>query len=156
MSVPRGWSEDFIDMLRALLVAHAEFVVVGAHALAVHGVPRATGDLDIHVRPSSENARRVVAALRDFGAPLVTHGVDEVDFERPGTVYQIGVPPHRIDLLTRISGVAFDDAWDSRVVVDIGDLKVPFIGREPLLRNKEAAGRDKDLVDAKLLRRQGS
>lgn len=86
----------------------------------------------------------------------MTHGVDEVDFERPGTVYQIGVPPHRIDLLTRISGVAFDDAWDSRVVVDIGDLKVPFIGREPLLRNKEAAGRDKDLVDAKLLRRQGS
>jgi len=151
MSVPPGWSDDYVDMLRALVNAKAEFVVVGAHALAVHGVPRATVDLDIHVRASNENAERVVDALREFGAPLAAHNVSVEDFAQPGTVYQLGLPPNRIDLLTRISGVDFDSAWESRVLVTLAGLEVPFIGRGPLIRNKRAAGRDKDLVDVRVL-----
>ncbi len=151
MSTPPGWTDDYVDMLRALVESGAEFLIVGAHAMAAHGVPRATVDLDIYVHASSENAVRVISALRAFGAPLSAHGVDVQDFERPGTVYQLGLPPNRIDLLTRISGVEFEDAWASRIVARIGELEVPVIGREPLLRNKRAAGRDKDLVDVRLL-----
>lgn len=157
MSVPPGWTDDYVDMLRALINARVEFLIVGAHAMAAHGVPRATLDLDIYVRASKDNAIRVITALRAFGAPLSAHDVSEADFERPGTVYQLGLPPNRIDLLTRISGVEFDEAWESRVVARIGDLEVPVIGRAPLVRNKRAAGRDKDLVDVRLLERpQGS
>lgn len=94
-----------------------------------------------------------MSTLRAFGAPLSAHDVSETDFEHSGTVYQLGLPPNRIDLLTRISGVEFEDAWASRVVARIGDLEVPIIGRAPLLRNKRAAGRDKDLVDVRLLER---
>lgn len=153
MSSPPGWTDDYVDMLRALVDAGVEFLIVGAHAMAAHGVPRATLDLDIYVRASKDNAARVITALRAFGAPLSAHDVSEADFERSGTVYQLGLPPNRIDLLTRISGVEFEDAWVSRVVARIGDLEVPVIGRVPLLRNKRAAGRDKDLVDVRLLER---
>jgi hypothetical protein len=138
-------------MLRALVESGAEFLIVGAHAMAAHGVPRATLDLDIYVRASADNAARVIAALREFGAPLSAHDVQAEDFEREGTVYQLGLPPNRIDLLTRISGVEFEEAWASRVTTTIGDLTVSVIGREPLLANKRAAGRDKDLVDVRLL-----
>lgn len=153
MSIPPGWTADYIDMLRALIESKTEFLIVGAHAMAAHGVPRATVDLDIYVRASSDNAARVIAALREFGAPLSSHGVKREDFEHPGTVYQLGLPPNRIDLLTRISGVEFEDAWTSRIVARIGELEVPVIGRDPLLRNKRASGRDKDLVDVRLLER---
>ncbi|MCX4240676.1 hypothetical protein [Paraliomyxa miuraensis] len=138
-------------MLRALVESGAEFLIVGAHAMAAHGVARATVDLDIYVRASAENAPRVIAALRAFGAPLNTHDVTTEDFEHPGTVYQLGLPPNRIDLLTRISGVGFEDAWASRIVTRVGDLEIPIIGRGPLLVNKRASGRDKDLVDVRLL-----
>ena len=138
-------------MLRALIEADVEFVIVGAHALAVHGVPRATGDIDVFVRPSRENAERVMNALRAFGAPTSAHGVSRSDFETGGNVYQIGLPPRRIDLLTEISGVDFDDAWGSRVRVERSGLQLPFIGLEALIRNKRASGRDKDLVDVKTL-----
>lgn len=144
-------NEDFLDMLRALIEADVEFVIVGAHALAVHGVPRATGDIDVFVRPSKENARRVMSALRAFGAPTSAHGVSQSDFETGGNVYQIGLPPRRIDLLTEISGVEFDEAWGSRVSVERSGLPLSFIGREALIRNKRASGRDKDLVDVKTL-----
>lgn len=151
MSIDSGLNQDFLDVLAALAGAGAEFLVVGAHALAAHGIPRATGDLDIWVRPSRENARRVVAALTAFGAPLAAHGVSEEDLARPGTVYQMGLPPRRIDILTQISGVEFADAWGSRVTVVIEGRPIGFLGREALLANKRAAGRDKDLVDVKLL-----
>jgi hypothetical protein len=151
VSVPAGWTADYVDMLRALVESGAEFLIVGAHAMAAHGVPRATVDLDIYVRASTDNAARVIAALRAFGAPLSAHDVGAEDFEREGTVYQLGLPPNRIDLLTRISGVEFDEAWASRITTVIGDLVVPVIGREPLLVNKRASGRDKDLVDVRLL-----
>lgn len=153
MSVPPGWTADYVDMLRALVEAGVEFLLVGAHAMAAHGVPRATVDLDIYVRASAENAPRVIAALRAFGAPLSAHDVMQEDFERSGTVYQLGLPPNRIDLITRISGVEFEEAWASRIVTTIGDLEIPVIGRGPLLVNKRASGRDKDLVDVRLLER---
>lgn len=153
MSIPAGWTADYVDMLRALVEAGVEFLLVGAHAMAAHGVPRATVDLDIYVRASAENAPRVIAALRAFGAPLSAHDVMQEDFERSGTVYQLGLPPNRIDLITRISGVEFEEAWASRIITTIGDLEIPVIGRGPLLANKRAAGRDKDLVDVRLLER---
>jgi hypothetical protein len=149
-----GLNEDFLDLLRALSVSRARFVVVGAHAMAVHGVPRATGDLDVLVQPSSENAARVLEALRRFGAPVDAHGISEGDLSVPGTVYQIGLPPRRIDILTQISGVSFEDAWDGRIALAIAGLEIPVLGRAALARNKRAAGRDKDLADLRLLDEQ--
>jgi hypothetical protein len=136
-------------MLSALFAAGAEFMVVGAHALAAHGTPRATGDLDIFVRATPENARRVMTALREFGAPLFD--LTERDLSTPDTVFQIGLPPSRIDLLTSISGVAFDDAWPRHVDVTLGTLVVPVIGRDDFVANKKATGRTKDLLDVQML-----
>ena len=153
MTAAAGLNRDFLDLLRALVEAEVEFVVVGAHAMAYHGVPRATGDLDVLVRPSTENAARVVAALETFGAPLAAHGVEQGDFERPRNVYQIGLPPRRIDVMTSITGVDFEEAWETRETLAIGGVVVPFLGREALIHNKRASGRDKDLVDLRLLSR---
>lgn len=148
-----GFNPDFLDLLGELLEAGVEFIVVGAHAMAVHGVPRATGDLDVWIRPSPENAMRVVEALTGFGAPLAEHEVTLEDFARAGVVYQIGLPPRRIDLMTSISGVEFEEAWPGRVEVSVGSRRVPFLGRNELLRNKRASGREKDVLDAELLQR---
>jgi hypothetical protein len=144
-------NDDFADMLSALADAQVEFLVIGAHAMAAHGYPRATGDIDILVRPQPANAVRVVQALRTFGAPLESHGVTQADFEKPGNVYQIGLPPRRIDLLTEISGITFDEAWHSRMEAQLGGRTVAVIGREALLRNKRATGRPKDLLDVRWL-----
>jgi hypothetical protein len=144
-------NEDFRDVLRALLEHGLDFVVVGAPALAVHGAARATGDIGLLVRPSPENAPRVCAALRAFGAPLGLHGVSEADFATPGVTYQLGLPPRRIDVITAIDGVTFDEAWAGRVSQPVDDLEVPFLGRQELRRNERAAGRPKDLADLALL-----
>lgn len=138
-------NRDFVEMLSALSEAGADYLIVGAHALAVHGRPRATGDLDIWVRPSLQNAARVHAALRTFGAPLQDLTVD--DLASADLVFQIGIAPCRIDILTSVSGLQFDDAWGERTAVKIGDLMVPVIGRAALIRNKQAAGRPRDLAD---------
>jgi hypothetical protein len=130
-----------------------EFVIVGAHALALHGIPRSTGDMDVLVRPSTENAERVWRALVRFGAPLASAGVRAGDFATPGVVYQIGLPPSRIDLLTEITGVSFDEAWASREPAVLDEVTVYFIGREALIRNKQATGRPKDLADVARLKR---
>lgn len=155
MSVEAGLNSDFLDLLEAFSEAQVEFLVVGAHALAVHGIPRATGDLDVWVRPSTENAERVMAALRVFGAPIAQHGINAADFARAGTVYQLGLPPRRIDVLTQISGVEYEEAWAGRVSVPLRGRSIDFLGRKALLQNKRAAARPKDLVDADLLERQG-
>jgi hypothetical protein len=126
--------------------------VVGAHALAVHGVVRATGDLDIWVRPDAENAKRVWRALARFGAPMEAMGLSLQDFQQMGTVYQIGLPPRRIDILTEISGVDFSEAWESKVFEDVDGLTIPYLGRSALVRNKQASGRIKDLADIELLK----
>ena len=145
-------NRDFVEMLSALSAARAEFLIVGAHALAVHGLPRATGDLDIWVRPIPDNAERVMRALQSFGAPLFD--LTEKDLVSPGTVFQIGLPPCRIDILTEISGVAFDDAASHRVLHHVAGMELPFIGRRDLLQNKKAAGRAKDLGDVEFLERR--
>lgn len=145
------WSEDFDDLIAELIDAEVEFVVVGAHALAVHGHVRATGDLDILVRPTAANALKVIAALFRFGAPLSAHGVQQRDFETPGMVYQIGLPPNRIDLLTELSGVDFEEALHDSVTAPLGEHSVRFIGIRAQLKNKKASGRTKDLADAEVL-----
>ena len=140
---------DFVEMLSALNAAGVEYLVVGAHALAAHGVPRATGDLNLWIRATPDNARRVLGALREFGAPLFDLSVD--DLVQPETVFQIGAVPVRIDLLTSISGVAFEEAWAGRIPGTIEGVAFGVIGREDLLRNQRATGRPKDLLDAEAL-----
>ena len=136
---------DFSDILSELTAAGAEFMIVGAFAIAAHGNPRATGDIDIWVRPSRENAERVLAALRAFGAPLAGLATDDLTDEQ--TVFQIGVAPIRIDILAGIDGISFEDAWPRRVEANLGTLTVPVLGLADLATNKRAAGRPKDLAD---------
>ena len=136
---------DFVDLLRELSAADARFLVVGAYALAHYGRPRATGDLDVWVDPTPQNAPRVMQALARFGAPL--SDVSESDFSRPGVVFQIGVPPGRIDVLTALTAITFDEAWVARERGSFGELTVDYIGREAFVRNKRATGRAKDLGD---------
>ena len=138
-------NRDFAEMLAALSAAGADYLIVGAHALAVHGYPRATGDLDIWVRPTPENAQRVWAALVAFRAPLTEIHLD--DLARPDVVFQIGVVPCRIDILTSVSGVEFETAWTQRVVREVEGTPLPFIGRDDLIANKRACGRPRDLAD---------
>jgi hypothetical protein len=144
-------NEDFRDFLAALLAADARFLVVGAHAMAVHGVPRATGDLDVWIATDAANVARVWTALVRFGAPVASMGVDQDDLLRPDQVVQIGVPPRRIDILTSISGVGFEEAWSGRVSHVVGGMTVPFLGRAELIRNKRATGRTKDRADLEAL-----
>lgn len=147
-------NEDFQDVLRLFADGGVEFVVVGAYALAFHGVPRASGDIDLFVRPTFDNARRVYGALAQFGAPLAAARVTAEDFTREGMVYQIGLPPRRIDVLTQISGVTFDEAWTTRASDLLDGRTIPFIGREEFVRNKQAAGRPKDLADVARLKQR--
>jgi len=135
--------------LSAFADCEVEYLLVGAHALAVHGVVRATADLDVWVRPSPGNAARVRRALLAFGAPA--DRFDEADLVQPDSVLQFGVAPVRIDVLTGVSGVAFDEAWPDRVVVQIEGLAVPVLGRAHLLANKRATGRPRDRLDVEQL-----
>ena len=136
---------DFTDMLSAFFAEGVKFLVIGAHALAAHGHPRATGDLDLWVRATPDNADRVMRALRRFGAPLFD--LTREDLVSPEIVFQVGLPPRRIDILTSISGVDFDTAWSNRTTLRISGMDLPFIGRGDLLANKRAAGRPKDIAD---------
>lgn len=139
-------------MLAALCAESAEYLVVGAHALAAHGLPRATGDLDLWVRPTPENARRVWRALEAFGAPL--HELTLDDLSQPGVVFQIGLAPNRIDILTSITGVNFEEASKNRILVELEGLEVPVLGRDELIRNKRVVGRARDLADIEELREE--
>ncbi|HVZ20265.1 MAG TPA: hypothetical protein VG871_04345 [Vicinamibacterales bacterium] len=138
-------NKDFVDLLRAFIGADVRFLVVGAYALAIHGKPRATGDLDLWVEPTTANAARVMQALAAFGAPL--QEVRESDFASPGVVYQIGVAPGRIDILTDLTGLTFQQAWPNRIARSFGELTVDVIGLADFVRNKRATGRTKDLGD---------
>ena len=144
-------NRDFKEIISAFNAARVDYLVVGAYALAAHGLPRATGDIDRWVRPVPENAKRIVRALAEFGAPM--EEVDVNDFSTPGMVIQFGVEPGRIDILTTIEGVAFDEAYPDRLVVRTDAVDLPVIGREHLLRNKRAVGRPQDLADASRLER---
>ena len=139
-------------MLSALSAEHVEFMLVGAHALAAHGFVRATQDIDILVRPTPENARRVFAALRTFEAPLFN--LAEADLLNPDVIYQVGVEPNRIDLMNDISGVSWDEAWAGRTEIVIEGIRVSVLGLEEFVRNKRASGRPKDRADLVLLGRE--
>jgi hypothetical protein len=147
-------NRDFAEMLSALSEVGAEFLIVGAHALAAHGVVRATGDIDIWINATRENAERVMRALTMFGAPLVDLTVD--DLTKRDTVFQIGVEPSRVDILSGLSGVVFEDAWSRRIVVDIEGVAVPVLGRADFVANKQATGRAKDCLDLELLGEKGA
>ncbi|MCB9762105.1 MAG: hypothetical protein H6739_19945 [Alphaproteobacteria bacterium] len=144
-----------MDILELLLETDARFLVVGAHALAAHGVARATGDLDIFVRPAPDNAAKVYRALQGFGAPVQVHGLTHEDLTRAGTVYQVGLPPRRIDVITAIDGVDFEEAWAGRTTRSVSGMELCFLGLRELLKNKRAAGRAKDLADVAALQELG-
>lgn len=147
-------AKDFRDLLRAFVDHDVRFLIVGAYALAVLGRPRATGDLDVWIDPTPENAGRAFAALREFGAPL--HDLTPDDLAHPGVVFQIGLPPLRIDVLTQITGVEFTAAWPGRQAAMFDDVSVPVLGRDDFLRNKRATGRLQDLADAERLDRSSA
>jgi hypothetical protein len=142
---------DFLDLLTALNAADARFLVVGGYAVGVHGRPRATKDLDLWIEASADNAKKVMRALQDFGSPV--GDLTEADLESPGTGFKMGEPPSRIDLLTHIEGVLFEDAWPRRIDTSFGSVRCAVIGRADLLANKRAAGRPQDLADVAALER---
>lgn len=148
----RMLNEDYKEMLSCLVGEKVEFIVVGAYALAVHGYPRATGDIDIWVNPEESNSGRVYRALARFGAPM--GGIREEDFRQKGIIFQIGIAPRRIDILTEIDGVGFDEAYRDKIIVNIENLKIPVLSIEMMIRNKTASGRKKDLLDAEHLQKR--
>lgn len=147
------FEKDFIDFIELLNIHQVEYMVVGAHALAFHGRPRHTGDLDIWIKPSAENADKMVNVLKDFGFDSL--GLTKEDFLKENYVTQLGYPPLRIDILNAISGVIFDDAYKGRVVGQYEDLSVSFINISDFIANKQASGRPKDLGDIDSLNKPG-
>ena len=141
---------DFDEFIACLTVHGVEFVIVGAYALALHGAPRFTGDLDVLVNPTLENATRLLKALADFGFPATDLTPASVADER--RMIEMGVPPVQIHVMSAVSGVSWDDVWASRIEGPFGARTAPYIGRETLVRNKRAAGRLKDLADIDALR----
>lgn len=142
-------SHDFNELLGSLLGREVRFLVVGGYAVAVHGHPRYTGDLDLWIDREPDNARRVLRALHDFGFGSLELAASDLLTE--GRVVQLGYPPLRVDLLTSLSGVTFDECYPRRVEVDLDGRSVPFISRRDLERNKRAAGRHQDLADLEAL-----
>ena len=145
-------NSDFADLLHEFNAAGVEFVVVGGQAFGFHAQPRYTKDIDLLVNPDPENARRVYRALAAFGAPLADLTV--ADLSDPDVVFQIGVEPNRVDILTAIDGVPFESAWASRLRGSYGGEAMWVIGLESLIENKKASGRERDLLDVKELERR--
>jgi hypothetical protein len=145
-------NRDFRDLLAEFNVQGVDFIIVGAHALAAHGHIRATQDFDVWVRPEAENAKLVYRALQ-FGAPL--QDLTEADLATPGIIFQIGVAPIRIDVITAIDGVEFPEAWANRMSTKFDDQPASVLSRDDLIRNKRAAGRIQDLADLERLEAQG-
>jgi hypothetical protein len=135
----------FVEILRAFRDESVEYLVIGAHALAAHGHVRATLDIDLWVRPTPENARRTWRALQRFRAPLAKMRVE--DFAEPDVLYQIGLPPSRIDIMTSVTGLEFEAAWPNRIMATFGDVTTPVLGLDDMRTAKRAAGRLKDLAD---------
>lgn len=140
---------DFKELLLIFNAHDVEYLVVGAHALAAHGHVRATKDLDVWVSPNPKNAEKILNALSDFGAPR--GDLTQEDLSRTGTVFQIGIPPLRIDLITAIDGVSFEEAWPDRFVTAFGGVPVCVISRHHLIVNKKASARLQDLADVERL-----
>ncbi|MFQ6092117.1 MAG: hypothetical protein ACE5OR_05460 [bacterium] len=141
--------QDFRDLLALFNAQEVDYIVVGAHALAFHGAPRYTGDMDILVRPDSENAQRILRALGEFGFGSLDLKVE--DFTVPDKVVQLGVAPVRVDIVTAITGVSWEEASVGRVPGPYGDIEVYYIGKQQFIQNKRAVGRKKDLADLEAL-----
>ena len=139
------FEQDFVDFIELLNRNEVMYMVVGAHALAFHGRPRHTGDLDIWIKPNPENAEKLLKAIADFGFASLKLTIE--DFLKENYVTQLGYPPLRIDILNSISGVEFDEGYNGRIKGDIDGLSVPFINVDHFIANKKAIGRDKDLGD---------
>ena len=142
-------NEDYKDMLQILSDHKVKFLVVGAYAMAAYGYPRATGDIDIWVDNSQENSERVYESLQEFGAPI--SNVSKDTFCEEGIIFQIGVAPRRIDIITVISGVDFENAYAHKQEIEIENVRIPFLSKEDLITNKKATGREKDKLDVKYL-----
>jgi len=147
-------NKDLREFVALLNSNEVEYLVVGAFAVAHHGFPRYTGDLDLLIRPSGDNAQRVLRALGQFGFDSL--GLNIEDFQADGKVIQLGMRPNRVDLVTAISGVTFDEAWASRSAGSMDGISTQFIGLDALIRNKESTGRAKDRGDAEELRKRSS
>ncbi len=145
----RPLSKDLQEFIHLLNQEKVEYLIVGAWALAFHGRPRYTGDIDIFIRPESSNADRMMRVIEAFG--FGNTGLAREDFLRPDFVVQLGVEPNRIDLLTGISGVSFEEAWRQPSQGILNEERVSFLSRDLLIRNKQASGREKDLADVSLL-----
>lgn len=143
--------QDFRDLLVELCEAQAEFLLVGGWAVVLYGHVRATDDLDIFVRASPDNSARVYGALEAFGAPLRAHQVEVSHFTEEGNAYRFGIAPLKIEVLTQISGVSFDEALEGSQTLTLDGYSVPYIGKAALIANKKAAGRNKDLADVEEL-----
>ena len=151
-NIPMQLSKDLREFLECLNANEVEYLIVGAYAVAWHGYPRFTADLDILVRTTTANAERVLRSLAAFGFGSL--GLTADDFADTDQIVQLGVLPNRIDLITSITGVTFDEAWEGRTMGDLEGIPVAFIGREMLIRNKEATGRARDVGDAEELKKR--
>jgi len=147
-------NKDYKEMLQSLLKNEVEFLVVGAYAMGAQGYPRATGDFDIWAKASAINSRKIYKALADFGAPV--SNVTDKTFIEKDIIFQIGIMPRRIDIITHIDGVDFKDAYTTRLVVEIDGLKIPFLSKENIIKNKLASGRPKDRLDVEYLKEVSS
>ena len=147
------FTKDFVEFIECCVGREVKFLIVGGYALAAHGHPRATKDLDVWVLMEEENAVRLVSALDDFGMASV--GLVPADFLEPEIVVQLGYPPYRIDLITSASGVVFDSCWDRRLTISVGSVEAGLISYEDLIKNKQASGRPQDIVDVGVLSQLG-
>lgn len=144
-------NEDYKEILQSLLNNKAKFLVVGAYAMGAYGYPRATGDLDIWVEASVENSKNIYKSISEFGAPL--SDITEETFTEKGIIFQIGIAPRRIDIITHIDGVIFEEAYKTKEFIEIENLRVPFLSKENLIKNKESTNREKDRLDADYLKK---
>jgi len=144
-------NEDYKEMLQILLSNEVKFLIVGAYALGAYGYPRATGDVDIWVDATIENSKRIYRSLSEFSAPI--SDITENTFAEKGIIFQIGVAPRRIDIITHIDGVIFQEAYESRENIEIEKLTIPFISKKDLIKNKQSTGREKDKLDANYLKK---
>lgn len=143
-------NEDYKEILQILLNNKVRFLIVGAYALAAHGYPRATGDFDIWVEATPENSKKIYKTLSEFGSPL--SDITEKTFAKKGIIFQIGVVPRRIDIITHIDGVIFKNAYKTKELIEIERLRIPFLSKENLIINKQSTGREKDKLDVKYLK----
>lgn len=148
-------NKDYKEMLQLLLEEQVDFILVGAYALGAHGYPRATGDIDIWVKADEANSKKIYQTLARFGVPL--DQLNENDFAVEGIIFQIGVAPRRIDIITQIDGVTYDEADEDKIVVEVEELKLTVLSLDKLIKNKMSTGREKDELDAKyLIKTRGS